>query len=208
MTTPITAPGQTRVTRAALVSATAAPIVLIGGWTVAAAVQPNSFDSVRDTISALAAIGTPRRELMTTALLVLGICHITTAIGLREAARIGRGILAFGGLATIGVGLSPLPETGSSTVHGVFAFAAFGALAVWPAFAWQDRVDRSWGLRPVQSNVAAVAMVVLLIVFTVSLGFGQFVGGTERVAAAAQAIWPLIVVWCAYRMQANERRGM
>ena len=38
-----------------VISAAAAPVLLIGGWTVAAGLQPR-FDPVSDTISALAAI--------------------------------------------------------------------------------------------------------------------------------------------------------
>ena len=36
-------------------SATAAPVALIGGWTLAATRQPEAYDATRDTISALAA---------------------------------------------------------------------------------------------------------------------------------------------------------
>jgi hypothetical protein len=40
-----------------VVSAAAAPVLLVGGWTLAAGLQPGSFDPVADTISALAAVG-------------------------------------------------------------------------------------------------------------------------------------------------------
>ena len=38
-----------------VVSSTAAPVLLVGGWTVAAGLQPRSFNPVTSTISALAA---------------------------------------------------------------------------------------------------------------------------------------------------------
>ena len=57
------------------VSATAAPIALIGGWTVAATRQPEAYDATRDTISALAAHGADDRWLMTAALAVVGGCR-------------------------------------------------------------------------------------------------------------------------------------
>ena len=41
-----------------VVSSAAAPVLMIGGWTVAASVQPR-FDPVADTVSALAAPGPP-----------------------------------------------------------------------------------------------------------------------------------------------------
>jgi hypothetical protein len=46
-----------------VVSAVAAPVLLIGGWTVAAGLQPR-FDPVADTVSALAAIGATDRWVM------------------------------------------------------------------------------------------------------------------------------------------------
>jgi len=47
-----------------VISSAAAPVLLIGGWTVAAGLQPR-FDPVADTISALAAIGATDRWVMT-----------------------------------------------------------------------------------------------------------------------------------------------
>ncbi|MGB5017831.1 MAG: DUF998 domain-containing protein, partial [Candidatus Nanopelagicales bacterium] len=73
-----------------LVSATLAPVLLIGGWTLAARLQPAGFDSSTDTISALAGLGATDRWVMTTALLGLGACHATTASGLKAAAPAGR----------------------------------------------------------------------------------------------------------------------
>ena len=47
------------------VSSAAAPVLLIGGWTVAAGRQRGGFDPVVETISALAAHGADDRWLMT-----------------------------------------------------------------------------------------------------------------------------------------------
>ena len=66
-----------------LVSSLAAPVLLIGGWTVAATVQPVPFDSVVRTISDLAARDTPHRWLMTSALVGVGLSHLATASALR-----------------------------------------------------------------------------------------------------------------------------
>jgi hypothetical membrane protein len=84
-----------------LVSSVAAPVLLIGGWTVAAGRQRGGFDPVVETISALAAHGADDRWLMTTALAGLGACHVTTALALRSAASPGRVLLALGGVATL-----------------------------------------------------------------------------------------------------------
>jgi hypothetical protein len=62
----------------ALLSSTAAPVLLIGGWTLAATRQPAGFDSTRDTISALAALDARDRWIMTVALAGVGVAHLAT----------------------------------------------------------------------------------------------------------------------------------
>lgn len=208
-----------------VVSSAAAPVLLIGGWTLAAARQEGGFDSVTQTISALAALDATDRWVMTSALVGVGLAHVTTAAAVRDAALPGRLVLAGGGVATVLVAAFPLPTVlgdGGSTPHAVVAGLSFGALAVWPAFAMRttrgagravgrgdkaggaDRAGRvghrdkpriPWG---VQRKVALAATAVLLgaVAWFVS-DLGQEVsqvGRSERVAAGAQAIWPLLVV--------------
>lgn len=84
-----------------LVSAAAAPVALIGGWTLAQARQSGGFSGVGDTISALAAEGADDPWILTAGLFVLGACHLATAAGLNEAAPAGRILLALGGAATV-----------------------------------------------------------------------------------------------------------
>ena len=186
--------GMKSVPRWGLVSAATAPVVLIGGWTVAAGRRAGGFDSVTGTISALAALGATDRGLMTSALVVLGACHVTTAAALRPAGRTGRAILAFGGVATIGVAAFPLPEVGSSTAHTVFAGLAFGALAVWPVGAAVRGRGVPWALRWRTSAVASAGLLGLVGWFVVAQQQGVAVGLSERAAAGAQALWPLAVV--------------
>ncbi|MDP9406548.1 MAG: DUF998 domain-containing protein, partial [Actinomycetota bacterium] len=73
-----------------VVSAAAAPVLLVGGWTVAAARQVPAVDPTVVTISALAARGATDRWLMTAALAGVGACHAVTALALRPAALAGR----------------------------------------------------------------------------------------------------------------------
>ncbi|WP_155855482.1 DUF998 domain-containing protein, partial [Actinotalea ferrariae] len=82
------------------VSAALAPVGMIGGWTVAAALQPGAFDSVRETISALAAAPAAHPVVMTAGLALTGVCHVVTASGLRGVPRAGRLVLAVAGVAT------------------------------------------------------------------------------------------------------------
>ena len=63
-----------------------APIILIGGWTVAADLQPVPFNAIQRSISALGAVGMPYRWVIAATLLGVGVCHATTGIALRPAA--------------------------------------------------------------------------------------------------------------------------
>lgn len=170
-----------------LASSLAAPVLLIGGWTWAAHLQHGGFDQVVRTISALAARDADDRWLMTTALVGVGACHLTTAFALRPAAAPGRLLLALGGVGTLLVAAFPLPEgAGSSSVHTAAAAVAFGSLAAWPLLAG----------RPVTRNVlAGVVLLGLVGWFVAELAADSpRVGLAERVAAGAQALWPLVAV--------------
>src|SRR6202142_4643811 len=80
-----------------LVSSAAAPVLLGGGWTLAAGLQPGSFDAVAGTISSLAAQGAADRWVMTLALAGTGACHVVTGLALRPAALAGRLVPVAGG---------------------------------------------------------------------------------------------------------------
>jgi len=177
----------------ALVSSAAAPVALIGGWTLAAQRQPGSFDSTVETISALAGRDAADRWLMTVALAGVGVCHVVTALGLSPAATAGRIMLGVGGVATVLVAVFPLPVAGAAPAHAASAGLAFMALAVWPAFAWRRRGRIPVTLRPVVSIAAALVLLGLLGWFGVTLGTDGRVGLAERLAAGAQAWWPLVV---------------
>jgi hypothetical protein len=115
-----------------------------------------------------------------------------TAAGLTRAAVPGRALLGLGGVATMLVAVFPLPVSGPAPAHAVAAGVAFGALAVWPAGAWRrDGGPGVW--RPVVSVTAAAVLLGLVAWFAVDLAVGGRVGLSERVAAGAQACWPLIV---------------
>ncbi len=191
----------------AVVSALAAPVLLIGGWTLAGAVQPVPFDGFVRTISELAARDTPDRWLMTSALVGLGLSHLATAYALAPAAAAGRLVHGLGGFATLLVAAFPLPGGGrSSAAHTATATVAFISLAVWPAFASTRRPVPTQPVATVLGpRVSAMATCALLLAvgwfFTELLVDGQRVGLAERVAAGAQALWPLVVVLSLRRAQ-------
>ena len=189
------------VPRWALASAIAAPVAMIGGWTLAAAQQP-SFDAVEETISALAASTATDPWIMTAGLAVTGVAHMVTAAGLRPVPRSGRALQALGGAATLAV--AALPVDRYPAAHGVAAGIGFGALALWPALA--RRRGATGILRPAVAVGASAALVGLLGVFVVELqGGGAATGLTERAVAGAQAVWPLVVV-VALRREAAGRQ--
>lgn len=198
--------------RGALLSAATAVVSLIGGWTWAATQQPAGFDSVRESISALAAVETPHRWIMTVALDLTGLAHIGSALMLPALRRPGRLVLGGAGLATIGVALLPLPSrSDGSLAHTIVAGVSFVLLALWPWFAAHDSAIPL--LRPRVARPAAVLMLVLVASLTVGVQAGMPFGAHERVVAALLALWPLataISAWWAlgHRVGGRRSRGL
>ncbi|MEO7269268.1 MAG: DUF998 domain-containing protein [Knoellia sp.] len=198
--------------RGALLSAATAVVALVGGWTVAATQQPAGFDSVRESISALAAVETPHRWIMTVALLLTGFAHIGSALMLPGLRRPGRWVLGAAGAATIGVALLPLPSrSDGSLAHTIVAALSFVLLAIWPWFAADDA-----GTPLVRRRVArpaAALMLVLVASLTVGARAGMPFGAHERIVAALLAIWPLATAataWWAlgHRVGGRKVRGL
>ena len=138
-----------------VVSSAAAPVLLIGGWTVAAALQPGSFNAVAHTISALAAQGAADRWVMTLALVGVGACFVMTGLALRPAAAPGRIIVLTGGVATVLAAANPEPAAGGGSVpHTFWAGVGFVALATWPVGARRRGRSVPYGLRAAVSTRA------------------------------------------------------
>jgi len=176
----------------ALASSAVAPVVLVGGWALAEALQPPGYDPIRDTISALAAHGARDRGVMTSALAGLGLCHVVTAAGLRPARRAGRAVLGAGGVATVMVAAFPQPARGNSAAQTVAATVAFVALGSWPVLAAR-RLSAAPLLTRLASGAAAGLLLALVVWFAAEI-HGDARGLAERAAAGAQALWPLAVV--------------
>lgn len=188
-----------------VLSSAAAPVLLIGGWTLAAALQPGSFDQVTGTISALAGYAAADWWVMTLALLAVGACYACTGVALRPAAAPGRLLLIAGGAATALVAASPLPAGGGGSVrHTIAAAIGFVTLATWPVFSQRREPSAPWVLRPRPCAAATAALFALLVWFgaQLNLGGGQ-VGLAERALAGTEALWPLAVVLACYRRQSR-----
>ena len=93
----------------AIVSAGLTPILLTGGWLVAGALQPASYNPVRDTVSVMAGHAGTDRWVMTGALLLVGGCHLVTAAGLGGFRVPARVLLILAGLSSVGIAVSPEP---------------------------------------------------------------------------------------------------
>jgi hypothetical membrane protein len=182
-----------------LISSAAAPVLLIGGWTVAAGLQPR-FDPVTDTVSALAAIGATDRWVMNLVFLLVGTCYIVTALALRSAKTPGRLILIGGAAAGMMVAANPEHAGGFGSVpHFVFASIGFAGLTLWPAAAAQRGPAVPWGLRPGPAAAAVAVQFALLAWFGAELILGTHqVGLAERAVGVAQSSWPLAVVLSCY----------
>jgi hypothetical membrane protein len=168
-------------------TAAAAPALLVAGFLFAANLQPVSYDSLRDTISALAARGAADPWVMTAAIAAVGTCYLVTALGLSPARRIGRLALAGAGVATLSIAAFPTPLHGFSRPHALAVIAACATMCAWPVLAAHRR-HRARLLR-IGPNVVATAVTFGLIVwFTLEMN-GSDLGLAERCAAVVPALW-------------------
>ena len=176
----------------AVVSAALSPVMLVGGYLVAGALQPASYTPVRETVSVLAGHGGTDRWIMTGALFLVGGCYLVTAAGmtgLRVPARI---LLVVAGLSSIGIATSPEPVRGSSQ-H--LAWVAVGAvtIAVWPVFAARGTTSRPVILNRCGATVVTAVFIALLGWLVAETQGGSVLGLAERLTSSVQVTWPFVV---------------
>lgn len=165
------------------VSATLAPVVPMAAWLLAQHEQAPGYSAVRETISVLAQPGADDRWIMTAGLFLLGSFQVLTAVGLTEAPIAARCLLGIGGFATSLTAVFPQPDKG----HIIAAAVAFAAFALWPALARLP--DRTGGI------LATLVTLALLAWFgSQAATGGDHLGLSERVLAAFEALWPLVVI--------------
>jgi hypothetical membrane protein len=177
-------------------SAAVTPVLQVSGWTIAAGLQPQPFDSIRQSVSSLAGQGAADRWVMTLTFVVVAMCYIITALALRPAAPAGRLVLIAGALAGVLVAANPQAAPGSfSLAHALWSSLGFALLAAWPLAAYRTGADVPWALRPTPSVGAVAVITALTAWFLVELVVGGgMLGLAERVVGFAQAMWPLLVV--------------
>ena len=183
----------------AIVSAGLSPVLLTGGWLVAGALQPASYNPIRQTVSVLAGHAGTDRWVMTCALLLVGGCNLVTAAGLTGVAMPARVVLVVAGLSSVGIAVSPEPVAGSTPQH--LTWTALGAvmITVWPAFtarreAPQPRIFSRSGAAAVTAVFAA-----LLCWLVVETQGGSVLGLAERLTSSVETTWPFIVALALWR---------
>ena len=189
-----------------VVSSAAAPVLMITGWTVAAGLQPSSFDQVSQPVSALAAVGATDRWVMTLTFLVVGACDVVTALALRPARTAGRLTLMAAAVAGVLVALNPEhPGTDMPVPHMIWAAAGCIALVAWPLAASRRGASVPWALRPAVSAgaVAVAAGPGGLVRYRTDL-LWRAGGLAERIFGIAQGLWPLAVVVSCRRAAASR----
>jgi hypothetical membrane protein len=172
-------------------AAGAAPVLLIGGFFVATAIQPASYNPVRDTISELAAHGATDSWVMTSALAGLGFCYLLAALGLQPAGRAGRVLLAGGGVAVLLIAVFRQPDRGYSLPHELAVIAAVLTCCTWPVFASHRRHPALLLTRT--PGIAAAGVSLGLAAWYALESHGALLGLAERCAAAAPPLWLLAV---------------
>jgi hypothetical membrane protein len=177
-----------------LVTAGLSPLLLIGAWLAAGAVQP-TYSPMRDTVSALAGQGGTHPWIVTGALFAVGGCYLATAAGLTGLRVPARILLAVAGLCSIGIGASPEPVVGSTPQH--LAWTALGAatITVWPAFTVRRGPKQPLILTARGAAVVTVVFAALLGWLLAETRDGSLLGLSERVMSAVMTTWPFIVTW-------------
>jgi hypothetical protein len=171
------------------------PVVLVGGWLMAGALQPASYSPVRETISVLAGHSGTDRWVMTAALALVGGCQIATGAGLAGARTPARILLILAGLATLGIAATPEPATGPTSRHLAFAVSSIVTTAFWPVFVARRAPVRPWIL-----SVCGCATVTVIFaglsgwLLLVARDGGADLGLVERLTSAVLGLFPLVVV--------------
>lgn len=197
-------------TRGAVISAAVAALALVGGWTWAAFQQPPGYDAVRESISALAALETPHRWIMTSAFVVTGLAHVATAALLPGVRTAGRWLLGGGGIATLLLAFVPLPSrTEGSTLHTVIAAVSLTLLALWPWLGADAAAPSRLGRRSA-ARTASVVLTAVVASLAVGNRSGMPFGAHERIVSLLLVLWPLMVAvatWWALGHRVGNRQA-
>ena len=182
-----------------------APVVLIGGWLMAGALQPASYSPMRQTISVLAGQSGTDRWVMTAALLLVGGCQIATGAGLTAVRLPARVLLILTGLSTLGIAATPEPATGPTSGHLAFAVSCVVTTAVWPVLVARRAPAQSWLLSIYGCATVTVIFAGLSCWLLIAARQGGAdLGMVERLTSAAQGLFPLVVALALRQTRAHR----
>ena len=171
-----------------------APVVLVGGWLIAGALQPASYSPMRQTMSVLAGESGTDRWVMTAALLLVGSCQIATGAGLTGVGMPARILLILTGLSTVGIAATPEPATGPTSRHLVFAVGCVVTTAVWPVLVARCGPAQSWILSVCGCTAVTVVFAGLSCWLLIAArDGGGDLGMVERLTSTVQGLFPLVV---------------
>lgn len=174
----------------ALLSAVAAPIVLVAATIVGGFMAPESYDAARQTISDLATIA-PGGWVMTLGIGLSGALTVITGLGLRGVRRTAR--LMLGAAGTCGILVALIPVNLNEGAHLIVAAGNLGLYAVWPLVTLSRKRSAPRSLRPTASIAASGVLLALLGWVLYETQGGDQLGIAERVCVTANLIWPLVV---------------
>jgi hypothetical membrane protein len=178
----------------AVATALLTPVVLIGGWLIADALQPASYSPMRQTMSVLAGDSGTDRWVMTAALVLVGSCQIATGAGLTALRTPARTLLILTGLSTLGVAATPEPAAGPTLRHLAFAVSCVVTTAVWPALIARRGPAPAWILRAYGCAAVTVVFAGLSCWMLIAARYGGGdLGMVERLTSAVQGAFPLVV---------------
>jgi hypothetical protein len=171
-----------------------APVVLVGGWLIAGALQPASYSPMRQTMSVLAGHSGTDRWVMTAALLLVGSCQIATGAGLTAVRMPARILLILTGLSTLGIAATPEPATGPTSRHLAFAVSCVVTTAVWPLLVARRAPAQPWILSVYGCATVTVIFAGLSCWLLIAARDGDGdLGMVERLTSVVQALFPLVI---------------
>jgi Protein of unknown function (DUF998) len=136
------------------------PIGFIAAWSVLGATTSRPYSPVQDAISRLAEVDAPTQAGMTAGFVAFGIGVPMFGLALRHEGSRAWATAVATGLATLGVGATPL-ETSKTIdlLHGAFATVGYATLAATPWLGADHMAPRASKAAAIASGTALAATV-------------------------------------------------
>ncbi len=191
----------------ALISSMTAFVVFTGSTVIAQFLLPG-FDTVKQTISELAADDVSTHVFMTVAFVISGTCHLFTAYFTPAIALPGRIALAVAGVSSWGVAYFSLPTAAAtSQPHRAAAITGFVIFMYWLLLGMRRSSAYPLLLRPRMVVPVTIGLSIVSLVFLVCWSIPNLapIGLIERICAFTQAVVPVTVVWWLWAAQRRRR---